>query len=76
MSEDATKYQSDIVTTTNIICRPGTKFLRELAKDEHWIIHPSGNGIVVVHPDRPMVWVRIDDDGNVVEDVVRFVPTS
>jgi hypothetical protein len=73
MSEDVPRYEVDIGPTTNIIRQPGCRFLRELAKGETWCVHPSGNGIVIAHPERPLIWVRVDD-GDVVEEVVQPAP--
>lgn len=41
---------------------PDIKFFRDLFDGETWIVHPSGNGIVVAHPDRPPMWCRCEDD--------------
>lgn len=52
--------------------RPGTKLLHALEPDEHWTVHPSGYGIVVVRTHAPPMWVRVVD-GEVVKTVVESV---
>lgn len=41
--------------------RPGTKFVYRLQSGEDWALHPVV-GIVVVHPERPPIWVREEAD--------------
>lgn len=66
MSEDVPTYGQGSEAPMN---RAGCKLLRELKPDERWAVHPSGDGIVVCHPDRPMVWVRVVD-GDVLEETI------
>jgi hypothetical protein len=67
MSQDAPRYGE---TKEAPKLRPGTKFLRALGPGELWAAHPSGDGIVIAHPERPMLWVHVID-GDVVEEVIQ-----
>jgi hypothetical protein len=37
-------------------------FFRELTEGETWRPHPSGNGIIVAHPERPPMWCRAENN--------------
>lgn len=40
--------------------RNGTRFLYALQPGERWRVHPTGHGIIVVHPEKQPMWVRED----------------
>lgn len=50
----------------------GGTFHCELKPGENWAPHPAG-GIIIVHPERPAVWVR-EVDGKVASDTLSLQP--
>lgn len=53
----------------------GTEFFRELSDGESCLPHPSGNGLVICHPNRPPVWCRMEADG-MREDLISGTQTA
>lgn len=43
----------------NVVSLHGGRFLRVLHDGETWHPHPL-RGIIIAHPDRPPLWVRIE----------------
>jgi hypothetical protein len=41
------------------------KFVGEMPEGSDWTPHPSGDGVIIVHPDHPPEWVH--DDGRIEE---------
>jgi hypothetical protein len=52
----------DVTVVTKFSQSGRIQFFRELTDGENWIPHPSGNGIIVAHPDRKPLWCRIDSE--------------
>lgn len=52
-----------------VLCAGG-KFLYELQPGDTFAVQPDGKGIIIANPERPPLWVRLDDDGTVVKTLV------
>jgi hypothetical protein len=43
-----------------VVSIPGSMFMVRLKPGASWKWHPSGDGIIVVHPDHPAKWFKLD----------------